>query len=1134
MLASAAILFQSGQASAMPASSYAASSVLSSGKWAKVRVDHTGMQFLSNTQLKNLGFANPDKVNVYGYGGRMISEVLDDRQIDDLPQLPLLRTATGIYFFGVNSTKWETKRISAYDKSLYTHTLHAYEEASYYFISDRDAEDVVLKTAATPGAGANIVDSFTERLLHENDLACHGVSGRQMVGEDFRTQSSRTFPFELTDNAGGDAMITVRGIARVAHPNTPTTMEVAVNGKSLGQAVRINSFTDNNTITTNSQTTYTLQNPEDKLDINIKATPPSGGVVYMINLDYIKVEYSRKLQLRNGELYFYHSDKTPSTLQLSGCSPTTQIWDVTDITSPSRVEFTLSGSTAEFGQNANEYHEYIAFEPDKITRQPVSAGSIANQDIHSLPVPDMLIISPAEYVSQSERLADMHRRVDGMTVHVITPEALYNEFSSGTRDISAFRKAMKMWYDRGDEDGHSIRYCLIMSRPTYDNKRLTSDVKNGYPRVPIWQSPSDTQVDNVETSSYSCDDIIGMLEDTRTTEFSIINANVNVAVGRMPVKSVAEATAAVDKIIKYVEDPDLGSWRNSVMLVADDENGGDHFTQTETFVSNIAADPVGASFVIDKVYFDAFPLVASGTGQTLPGARSKFFERLEDGVMFVSYVGHGQPRGLGDESFYSWEDIINADNKRLPFFYTATCQFCPWDANEITAGEELFLNPSAGYIGLISTNRSVFITENGYFTDAMSKGIFSRGKDGRRNRVGDMFIAGKNGAKGSNRLRYIIVGDPALQLPIPTHNVTIEKINGQELPGSQADSQILGARATATVEGKITDNEGNIDTGFNGFIELILFDAEKVVTTIGRGDGDKDKPRPFNDRSTRLFRCIRPVVNGEWNAEILVPLEIENNFSPALISAYAYSNEAYEANGQTDKLYVYGYDETAPDDNEGPVISGFTLNNETFRDGSAVNSSPLVLATISDESGINTSQVGIGHSLTLTLDGKKTYSDVSNFFTPSSEDPRSGSISYLLEDIEPGNHTLTLTAWDNAGNHSTSSLSFSVGAHANPVIYGLTTDKNPATTSVTFIFTAEQPEAGTEYTIDVFDLNGRRIWTNSSQINSSADANVRVQWNLCDAAGHRVPRGIYLYRATITTSKGIVDSATKKLAVTAQ
>lgn len=1126
-------------ASALPASHYAASSRLASGRWVKVRVDRTGMQLLTTAQLKNLGFSDPSKVNVYGYGGRLISEVLNDRQPDDLPPVPALHTDRGILFFGVNSVKWTPTNSSQTADGKYWHETHAYEDASYYFLSDipLDESTAVGELPATAFAGTPVT-SFTERMLHEQELAYPtvGFSGRQVLGEDFRVQSVRAFPFELTGNTGADVKVTMRCVARSTGISSFTP---SFNGSS-DNACRVAAVRNNDDYAAGSKKSYTVKNAGDKLDMRVSFS--QNGVLYFAHLDFIEVEYERELRLTADQLYFYIPRSNSNAVELAGCSATTQIWDVTDPAAPQIVKFELEGDKARFMKAGSAYREYVAFDPQKVALQPVGAGSVGNQDLHSLPVPDMLIITPNEYKAQAERVADMRRRVDGMIVHVLTTQELYNEFSSGTRDVAAFRKIMKMWHDRGATDGHSIRYCLIFGRPTYDNKMILASNKNGVERVPIWQSPPrysnditygpiDETTWETHRDSFSTDDIIGMLDDSPTGFFDIESAKLHVSVGRMPVKSTEEARVMVDKLLKYVEEPDLGSWRNNVLMIADDQDNSIHAVQSNSMYDGIVADPVGDSYEIERLYFDNYPMVPTSTGQTYPGPKARFLEKLDEGVMLVMYTGHGAPTSLSHENFMTWNDIKSLSNKRLPFFFTFTCEFGPWEEERITGAEEVWLNPTSGFVGLISTSRTVLIDGNGRFTNVMGRGMLSRDENGNRRRLGDIYRIAKNGVTQDNKLRFTIVGDPALQLPGPAADVVVDSIGGVNVADANAEPPVLKALSKTKVAGHIRKLDGSVDTDFNGTVELVLYDAERVITT--RGNGDNDNPITYNDRTTRLFRGIAKVDSGRWTTEIMVPVEIENNYSPARITLYGYSDKGMEVNGHTDCLYVYGLDEDAAADTQGPDISRFTLNNDNFRDGGSVNSTPLVLANFSDPSGINISNIGIGHAMTLTLDRKTHLSDVATYYTPTPDDPTSGSISYLMPQIEPGEHTLDFTVWDNAGNSSAASITFTVGAHASTVIYGLTTDRNPATTNVTFSLTAEQPEPGTVCQLDVYDLAGRRVWTYSTDINSTADANVSVTWNLCDGSGRRVPRGIYLYRATLSNPSGKVDSVTKKLAVAA-
>ena len=61
---------------------YADHSVLSYGRWAKIRIPETGIYTLSDELLRDAGFTDPSKVKVYGYGGALQPELLTADYID--------------------------------------------------------------------------------------------------------------------------------------------------------------------------------------------------------------------------------------------------------------------------------------------------------------------------------------------------------------------------------------------------------------------------------------------------------------------------------------------------------------------------------------------------------------------------------------------------------------------------------------------------------------------------------------------------------------------------------------------------------------------------------------------------------------------------------------------------------------------------------------------------------------------------------------------------------------------------------------------------------------------------------------------------------------------------------------------
>lgn len=1116
-------------ANAIDVSHYASTSALSTGRWVRVRVSGTGMHRVSASQLKSMGFKDASKVNVYGYGGNIISDALTaSKQPDDLPMQPVVRLSDGsLVFYGVGTV---AEYIS--ERGGLTHAQNPYSVASYYYLSDRDI-DLSASPAVQPASGepAEVLDCVPVMVVHERELEAAGHTGRMLLGEDFRSTTQQTFTLEMPDRKADTpidlsvqlAAKTAGGVSRYA---------LSANGADAGEVIIDGlrgsfSETHSKVLCYDTEVSY---DGSDKLQLQIAYTPSGCQVVYMSRLDFIRASYTRNLRLRNGELAFSYSPKGVVTeLRVSGADASTQLWDVTDAAAPRRIDVAV-GSDGTLRFNALQGpHKYVAFTPTEVSDEVTGAVQVRNQDLHAMATPDMVIIAPSQFTAQAERLAQKHRDDDGMDVVVLNPETIYNEFSSGSPDVSAFRKLLKMWYDR---DPEKIGYCLLMGRATYDNRQITNTVKNaGYPRLPIWQSENSSS----ETASYCTDNFIGMLDDCEY--FSIGPAKVRVAVGRMPVKSASEASAAVDKLIGYMDSKDLGSWRNQVMVIADDADHGDHLKQGQRVISAMQQNGNGADFMYERLYLDSYPLGTASTSKSYPDARKRMFKIWNEGVGFIDFIGHGNPTSLTHENLLTYTDVTSMSNKRLPIMLAATCEFMRFDSDNISAAEILWLNSNGGTIAFIAANRKVYIPNNGDFNEAIGKNLYRRDKDGKGRRLGDVYKGGLNDYAFSddNRHRYALMGDPAMRIVSPEFHVAIDEIDGVALGSGDASWPVLTARSKVKVKGRVTDSEGNLLSDFNGRVIPTVFDAERVIETYGHNSVGEDdgKVMMYNDRKNRLFTGSFAVTAGEWEATIIIPEEIDNNYSPALLNMYAYSDDRREANGSTTDFYIYGYaDDSTDPDNTDPEILGIGLNNYMFRDGSVVNSSPLFVAKVRDESGINISSSGIGKQMTLIVDGRRIYEDLVDHFTPDPDDYLAGEVQYTIPTLDDGDHSLMFTVWDNAGNSTSRTLDFTVRSDRQPSV-NVYTDASPATAGVTFYIVPDLPLEGTHCHVGVYDLSGRMVWDAPAVDSGNPASPMYARWDLTDRGGARVPRGIYIYRCTVSDGNGGETVVAKKLAVAA-
>ena len=264
-----------------------------------------------------------------------------------------------------------------------------------------------------------------------------------------------------------------------------------------------------------------------------------------------------------------------------------------------------------------------------------------------------------------------------------------------------------------------------------------------------------------------------------------------------------------------------------------------------------------------------------------------------------------------------------------------------------------------------------------------------------------------------------------------------------------------------------------------------------------------------------------------------MPSEIASNFRPAALNLFAVSNDKQEAIGCNRDFYVYGFDETAQADTIAPTIEYYYLNHETFKSGDVVNESPMVIAHVSDNRGINLSTAGIGHQITLTLDGVETFNDVSLYYTPDASDTSGGVIMFPLSDLTEGVHTLRLRVWDTSGNATEETIEFVVKMGLAPRVYDVYTDVNPASTEANFYLTHNRPDQMITVKVGVYDLLGKEVWSETRSGRSDMFTSFPFNWNLCDNAGRRVLRGIYVYRASISTDGENFATDSKRIAVTA-
>ena len=1106
-------------------SRYTTQSALSDGKWVKIRVDKTGFYKLTYQELRRMGFSDPEKVSVHGYGGWPMEENFSIAvYIDDVPPVAIWRGSDYILFHGKGPTKW------TYDTrtSSFVHDNNAYSTHGYYFVTDAtDINDV--KLISSEGNATVQVDTYDDYMLHEKDevsITTPGrpYSGRELYGESFDSRLSQDFPFTIPGVTNDNGKIAFRFLANVKSGTGIVNM--SVDGRELTRNI-IGAPNDAYTaaMLAEPNTNWTGEKSENTV-INISFNLQ----MQASHLDYIRLQMKRLLQPYGTYTFFRSLESRGAATQfnIKNASSNLLVFDVTDGQPMQLVETSLNNSEASFTIPAGVLREFAMVDISQNIDAPETVGEIKPQNLHGMAQTDMIILAPDAFVAEAERLAEVHRSHSKITVAVVTPEQVYNEFSSGTPEITAVRRFMKMFYDRRTSDDDAPKYLLLFGDGRHDNRKLTSTWRNSSDNYILTYQTQET----LGTYSYVSDDYYGFLLDNEGGNPN--TATLCLGIGRFPVNTLTQARNAVDKVISYIQNSKAGPWKNKLCFVADDGNVKDsepdiHMRQANGLADYIENNHPG--YIPKKLFFDAFKRDFSGGKPTYPDIRTNIQKELKEGVLVINYTGHGDASSWSEEKVMTQADINSFTYTNLPLWIIAACDFAPFDAQATSAGEDVFLNRRSGGIAVFSTSRVAWDRPNERMNISFMKHLFEK-KNGRHLTLGEVMRNSKNENKSVELKSFVLLGDPALTLAYPDeYNMEITEINGK--PASGTDINIK-AFERVTVKGKVNTSDGSIASDFNGLLSAIVFDSQRDITTLSNAG---IKPLTYSDYPNVIYKGNDSVRSGEFSFSFMVPKDISYSDKNGKISLYAVDeNNKTEANGSYKNFTVGGTADMVETDTDGPEIRAMYINTVDFKDGDKVNETPMFASIIWDKSGINVGGSSIGHDITLTINDNPVlnYSLNSYYETFLDGEEGEGIVKFPIPLLEPGRHTARFKVWDIHNNSSTETFSFVVADNYRPSIVDLTAGPSPASDHVNFFISHDIPESFIKVEIQVYDMSGKLQWKYEETGSSSMFDSYMVRWNLSNGAGGRVPSGVYTYRAVISSDKSKEVSQSKKLVIRTQ
>ena len=1099
---------------------YASSSVLNTNDIYKLSVENTGIykldhSFLSSMADFDVNSIDPRKIHIYTQSGGLVPQSRQDQRIDDLKEV-------AIYIKGEEDGSFDpddyillymegADRFMVKDQVI-DFEKNVFSEKNFFFlkIEDTNGSRIQISDQVTAVEYSDYTESIkhheVDRLNLLGNYSGTQGSGKNWYGESFTHDLEQDFisSFDFDNFIPGSRIeLDVRMVARSSQA---TSFDIEIDDTIFSRAI-------SSTNTGNVEAVYarigfireSFTLDSDLSKVLIRFNPANNTSEAW--LDHIQLIVQESLAYNEDPIYLFRRDSRyeedfgytiSSTKDL-------KLWNISDPHEISQMTTENIGDAIQFGfETESEVKLFIAFDENGKLGTANFEGKIENQNLHGIERADLAIVYHKNFEAAAQTLEEHRRLHSGLEVVTVDIDKIYNEFGGGKEDPTALRDFAKMLYDR---DPH-FQYLLLLGDASYDYRGLVNGLEDQN-FVPTYET--DESLNPIE--AFPSDDFFALLSDNEGDDS--LNGALDIGVGRLPCKTLEEANAVVNKIIHYDLSPDcLGDWKMRIGFAGDDEDNNTHVRQADG-ISDIVAQN-HPELVQQKVYFDAFNQVSTPGGERYPDAKDALIKNINNGQLALCYLGHGGPKGWAQERVFQVGDIINLKNlDKLPVLVTATCSLTGFDEpSVVSAGEEAILNPSGGAIALFSTVRAVYSSQNERITREVYRKIFTR-DTGERKRLGDIIRDSQNSNSSdtisSNTRKFMLFGDPSQTLAMAMHTISIDTFNDEPVDDTKIDT--ISALERTRISGSIKNFSDQIQSDFNGTLSFTVYDKISELKTLD--NDDTGRIFEFDSRKNILFKGSAIVENGEFEIEFILPKDINFEYGEGFISFYASNGIDRDAGGYYDQIIIGGTGDGTIVDNEGPEIKLY-LNDRSFVNGGSVGSKALLIADLSDENGINLSSTSIGHDITAILDNELTDPIILNeFYTPSIDFFGSGTVLFEFSELEIGDHSIRVKAWDILNNSSEATLDFVVAESEEGFIENLFNYPNPFYESTTFKFDHDLINTNLDVELDVYSLSGKLVKTYTANVFSSGSmVELDVDFNNFNSATD-LHKGLYVYKIKI-------------------
>lgn len=692
-------------------------------------------------------------------------------------------------------------------------------------------------------------------------------------------------------------------------------------------------------------------------------------------------------------------------------------------------------------QVALQAQSTLVFWDPKQSPFPIGQGRINPIDLSQGSVPSHLILFHPKFKSAALALA-AHRNRQGLASQAISIQDVFLTYAGGRPDPSAIKHFL---FDLKSKPNSPLRYLVLLGDASWDPKQR-SGIGTREERNSILPTYSSLESFNPLTT-YASDDFYALLESNEGAWPENWNAqeeSLDLAIGRIPAKTQAEADIYVQKLMDYESKPK--PWPSTMALFADDSDAQIHQQDALEFAQSLQTS---LGLRVEKVLLDQYPQTQSNGQYQAPLATEKIKRLFEREAQFIHFIGHGSENGWTDEKVLTTKELLELNNQdNLPILFTATCQFARLDNPGMVSGAELaLLSKTGGAIAVISPSRPVYQSSNYAFSKAFYAALLKH-RNSLDYRLGDWFKDGKNAQLGGVFQRNLfLLGDPAL--PLPWQGLDLEA--AQQLVSD-------GPNLSWSIENK---------SKLQGKISIL---APKVKT---KTLGTKTEPFSYEQEGLELMQSNWVSTNGKT----LLP---SNLFLHPILQGKKQVEVLLQAKDDQGKPYLSRKTLALPNIHSSPNAGITRIVWEN-----AGNWNKELIFFLENPQGL--SWIGAnGEKAKLSI-GSDWSIPIGPFLLPESNLPQEARLSIPRYLLPEGKNTATLRVYNTLGIAQSLDFLLDVSEEKEAPI-ALDVFPNPFKEQVFLRMEKESPWETYTYNLSLFSLNGQRLGQWEGEIKNQSTA----------------------------------------------